>query len=71
MEGRDPAALLERYTAPEEVLEMPSHCGTCGADCTARMYRTHIPFFKVLFSSPTSACCRMTHILWDRDTCVH
>ena len=56
MEGRDASTLFDRYGAPEEVLEMPSHCGACGADCTARMFQTHIPFFKVRRSIKTSSC---------------
>ena len=36
-----------RYSAPEEVMEFPSHCSACAAPCTTRMFNIHIPFFKV------------------------
>jgi len=47
MRGASAEAILQRYTAPEEVLEMPGHCGACGASSVTRMYQTKIPFFKV------------------------
>ena len=46
MRGDSAEAILRRYTAPEEVMEMPGHCGACGAPCMTRMYQTEIPFFK-------------------------
>ena len=46
MRGDSAEALLRRYTAPEEVMEMPGHCGACGAPCMTRMFQTEIPFFK-------------------------
>lgn len=56
MQGSSAEALLQRYTAPEEVLEMPGHCGACGAPCTTRMYQTQIPFFKARLSSLSKRC---------------
>ncbi len=47
MEGAAESSLIHRYAAPEEVVELPSHCSACGSPSTARMYQTHIPFFKV------------------------
>lgn len=46
--GAEESGLVQRYAAPEEVVELPSHCSACGSPSTARMYQTHIPFFKVL-----------------------
>ncbi len=46
MQGAAESALIQRYAAPEEVVELPSHCSACGSPSTARMYQTHIPFFK-------------------------
>ncbi len=60
LQGSSAEALLQRYTAPEEVIEMPGHCSACGVPCVSRMYQTEIPFFKACFfphqsnkSSPT------------------
>ena len=39
-------AAVCRYSAPEEVMEFPSHCSACAAPCTTRMFNIHIPFFK-------------------------
>ena len=49
---------MSRYAAPEEVMEMPGHCGACGAPTTTRMYRTEIPFFKevILMSDACDSC---------------
>ena len=33
-------------------MELPGHCGACGAAAATRMYRTSIPFFKVRPRSP-------------------
>ena len=46
LQGSSAEALLQRYTAPEEVIEMPGHCSACGVPCMSRMYQTEIPFFK-------------------------
>jgi len=47
LSGAGAEALLARYAAPEEVLELPCSCAACGAPGTTRMYQTDIPFFKV------------------------
>ena len=44
--GKDVAEVLGRYTAPDEVIELPGSCHACGDACGTRMYRTEIPFFK-------------------------
>ncbi|MCJ1461843.1 hypothetical protein MMC07_000442 [Pseudocyphellaria aurata] len=46
LQGADAEAVMARYTAPEDVLELPGHCSACGASCATRMYQTSIPFFK-------------------------
>jgi zinc finger protein len=49
---------MARYTAPEEVLELPGHCAACGGVTATRVYRTHIPFFKevILMADACDAC---------------
>lgn len=47
LQGADAEAVMARYTAPEDVLELPGHCSACGTSCATRMYQTCIPFFKV------------------------
>lgn len=37
---------LLKYTAPEEVMIFPGHCGACGAASEQRMFVTNIPYFK-------------------------
>ncbi len=73
MRGDSAEAILRRYTAPEEVLEMPGHCGACGAPCMTRMYQTEIPFFKACPSltfppqmAPEHKCLRsfVVHASW-------
>ncbi len=61
MRGDSAEALLRRYTAPEEVMEMPGHCGACGAPCLTRMFQTEIPFFKAR-PPPPSAARHRSHI---------
>ncbi|CAL8462641.1 g2174 [Coccomyxa elongata] len=58
MQGAAESALIQRYAAPEEVVELPSHCSACGSPSTARMYQTHIPFFKevILMSDSCDVC---------------
>lgn len=58
LQGTSAEAILQRYTAPEEVLEMPGHCGACGAPCMTRMYQTDIPFFK---ARPPTAWLTLDH----------
>lgn len=43
--GSSADALL-KYTAPEEVMVFPGHCGACGAATEQRMFMTNIPYFK-------------------------
>ena len=47
MHGANAEAVMARYIAPEDVLELPGHCSACGAVAATRMYQTSIPFFKV------------------------
>ena len=49
---------MSRSAAPEEVMEMPGHCGACGGPTVTRMYRTRIPFFKevILMSDACDGC---------------
>jgi len=56
--GDDAAAVIARYTAPEEVMELPGRCGACGARTTTRMFQTRIPFFKdvILMADACDAC---------------
>ena len=58
LEGDRAEKVMSRYAAPEEVMEMPGHCGACGAPTTTRMYRTEIPFFKevILMSDACDSC---------------
>lgn len=58
LEGERAERVMSRYAAPEEVMEMPGHCGACGAPTTTRMYRTEIPFFKevILMSDACDSC---------------
>ena len=39
---------MSKYTAPEEVIEMPGHCLACNAEAVTRVFQTSIPYFKVL-----------------------
>ena len=39
-------------------MELPGHCGACGAAAATRMYRTNIPFFK--------ACPEASQCAWKR-----
>ena len=58
LEGDRAERVMSRYAAPEEVMEMPGHCGACGGPTTTRMYRTEIPFFKevILMSDACDGC---------------
>jgi len=58
LEGERAEKVMSRYAAPEEVMEMPGHCGACGGPTTTRMYRTEIPFFKevILMSDACDGC---------------
>lgn len=39
---------MSKYTAPDEVVELPGHCLACNADAVTRVFQTSIPYFKVL-----------------------
>lgn len=39
---------MSKYTAPDEVLELPGHCLACNAEAVTRVFQTSIPYFKVL-----------------------
>jgi len=58
LEGDRAEQVMSRYAAPEEVMEMPGHCGACGGPTATRMYRTTIPFFKevILMSDACDGC---------------
>ena len=45
-EGKEAAAALARYSAPEEVMVFPGHCPACGGEADQRMFPTTIPYFK-------------------------
>jgi len=58
LNGPAAEALMSRYTAPEEVLIFPGHCGACGGGTETRVYQTTIPFFKevILMADACDAC---------------
>lgn len=58
LHGPAAEALMSRYTAPEEVLVFPGHCGACGGATETRVYQTSIPFFKevILMADSCDAC---------------
>ncbi|KAK9806531.1 hypothetical protein WJX73_007900 [Symbiochloris irregularis] len=58
LHGAQAEAVMARYTAPEEVFELPGHCSACGAECATRMYQTAIPFFKevIIMCNACDAC---------------
>ena len=41
---------MSKYTAPEEVIELPGHCMACNADAVTRVFETSIPYFKVCYA---------------------
>ncbi|XP_078434019.1 uncharacterized protein LOC144705292 [Wolffia australiana] len=53
-DSEEAAAALCRYTAPEEVLTMPSTCGACGARCVTRFFATKIPYFREVIVMATT-----------------
>jgi len=63
MGGAHAEALISRYAAPEEVLELPSSCSACGVPSTTRMFKTDIPFFKACPQGPCRPCAVMAHLL--------
>ncbi len=63
MGGAHAEALISRYAAPEEVLELPSSCSACGVPSTTRMFKTDIPFFKARPQGPCRPCALMAHLL--------
>ena len=72
MQGANAEAVMARYSAPEDVFELPGHCSACGAACATRMYQISIPFFKVRLHCPKhcsacgAACASHMHML-----CTH
>ncbi|CAA7396647.1 unnamed protein product [Spirodela intermedia] len=53
-DSEEVAAALCRYTAPEEVLTMPSTCGACGVSCVTRFFATKIPYFREVIVMATT-----------------
>lgn len=56
--GGAAAAFALKLATPEEVMELPGHCYTCGAECETRMFTTTIPHFKevVIMSNSCDVC---------------
>ena len=47
IQGDKAEQIMSKYTAPEEVLELPGHCMACNAEAVTRVFQTSIPYFKV------------------------
>ena len=47
MQGDKAEKIMSKYTAPDEVIEMPGHCLACNAEAVTRVFQTSIPYFKV------------------------
>lgn len=47
IQGDKAEQIMSKYTAPEEVLELPGHCLACNAEAVTRVFQTSIPYFKV------------------------
>lgn len=52
------AAILSKYSSPEEVMTFPATCGACGISCETRMAITHIPHFQevIVMASSCESC---------------
>ena len=48
IQGDKAEQIMSKYTAPDEVIELPGHCLACNADAVTRVFQTSIPYFKVL-----------------------
>ena len=56
IQGDKAERIMSKYTAPDEVIELPGHCMACNAEAVTRVFQTSIPYFKVrLLSSRSSA----------------
>lgn len=47
IQGDKAEKIMSKYTAPDEVIEMPGHCMACNAEAVTRVFQTSIPYFKV------------------------
>ena len=47
IQGDKAEKIMSKYTAPEEVIELPGHCMACSAHAVTRVFQTSIPYFKV------------------------
>jgi len=50
IQGDKAEKIMSKYTAPEEVIELPGHCMACNADAVTRVFETSIPYFKVCYA---------------------
>lgn len=57
IQGDKAERIMSKYTAPDEVLELPGHCLACNADAVTRVFQTSIPYFKV----SSNASCLLCH----------
>ncbi|KAL0044427.1 hypothetical protein WJX82_005915 [Trebouxia sp. C0006] len=58
IQGDKAEKIMSKYTAPEEVIELPGHCMACNADAVTRVFETSIPYFKevVIMSNACDTC---------------
>ncbi|KAK9817693.1 hypothetical protein WJX72_000744 [[Myrmecia] bisecta] len=56
--GAAAAAIMSKYSSPEEVIELPGRCFACDAETPTRMYQTNIPYFKdvIIMSNSCDKC---------------
>ena len=47
IQGDKAEKIMSKYTAPDEVIELPGHCMACNAEAVTRVFQTSIPYFKV------------------------
>lgn len=59
IQGDKAEQIMSKYTAPDEVLELPGHCLACNAEAVTRVFQTSIPYFKVLCASFTGILCKL------------
>jgi len=51
IQGDKAEKIMSKYTAPDEVIELPGHCMACNAEAVTRVFQTSIPYFKVSVSN--------------------
>ncbi|KAL3137445.1 hypothetical protein ABBQ32_006965 [Trebouxia sp. C0010 RCD-2024] len=58
IQGDKAEQIMSKYTAPDEVLELPGHCLACNAEAVTRVFQTSIPYFKevVIMSNACDLC---------------